>query len=706
MRRFAGVVLALAFLAFHRPLVAQQVLDIKASTRSIHAVRATVAPAVDGVLDDPLWAGADWQGGFSQLKPSPGAPARAETRVAVAFDDRHMYVAWRCASPAGPATNSKTNRADGDMDTDNAVTLYLDTFHTRRDCYYFSTNSLGIRVDGRIGEDGNTNDKSWDCAWQVAAREDSAGWSAEMAIPVAELRIPKGDSAAWGVNFRRNYPEYFETSFWQERDTAWKVSQSGDLTGLPAFRKGFSASLYPYLVGLDTNTPATGRRTILASGGSELMGGADLKLGLGSSVNANLTYNPDFATVEADQDQINLTRYETFYPEKRLYFLEGAELFNDHFNVFYSRRVGDLDFGAKSNGRVGAFNYSVLGARERAAGGESSALFTVARVQRDILGASNIGLTAVNRSYDGGYNRVLSTDATFNLPSHVKLTSQLVGSFPSEGVSSKAWFVRAVRETELYGYHLMYESIDPGFRDNVNKVGYIQDDNLRRLDTNANFVHWINSHGIDKVQGFTTNDVYWGYDGSLRHVELDQWMAVSFLNKWLLGAGNNYLTELYEKRFHNHSRFMEGGYNLQSWNNTSWIITSGRNFDREFRQYVFRPKVKLSSALSLSYAFNRVVFHPDPDHSTTNLHILTGDWNFTPDLWLHLFTQYNSRNDRVYVYGLFGWRFAPPFGALYVAYTADRFDELESRPGLLADPLRRRQRAFFVKLSVPVALTE
>ncbi len=121
-------------------------------------------------------------------------------------------------------------------------------------------------------------------------------------------------------------------------------------------------------MGLDSNQPATRRRTILSSGGRELVGGADLRLKLGNSLDGNITWNPDFATVEADLTELNLTRYETFYPEKRLYFIEGAELFNNPINVFYSRRIGDIDWGVKTNGRVGQFNYAVLAADERTGG--------------------------------------------------------------------------------------------------------------------------------------------------------------------------------------------------------------------------------------------------------------------------------------------------------------------------------------------------
>lgn len=674
----------------------------ESAARSISALKAEQAPAIDGLLEDSCWQKADWQGGFVQLKPFPGQPARAATRLAVACDQHNFYVAFRCFNPTGPAANSRINRRDGNMDQDNAVTLYLDTFHTRRDCYYFSTNSLGIQVDGRIGEDGRSNDKSWDCVWRVDAHEDSAGWTVEMAIPVSEIRIQQGSSQPWGINFRRNYPEYFETSFWSERDKAWRVSQSGDLVGLAGFKKSFSVALYPYMVGLDANVPSLGRKTIYSSGSTEVISGADLRLNLGSAANGNLTWNPDFATVESDQDVINLTRYETFFPEKRLYFLEGAELFKNRINVFYSRRIGDIDYGVKSNGRVGQFNYALLSVHERAVGGEPSSRTSVLRLQRDIFGSSNIGLLAVDKTFSGGYSRVLNTDATLYFPSHFKFTSQFVGSFPSGGGEfTKAYFLRLARETDIYHYHLRFTNIDPGFQENVNQVGFIQDDDRRELDSDVRYEWWIKKYGIEKVNMHSMNNVFWSHSGAIRNLRLNQWAAVTFLEKWLLGYGNTYRTELFEKRYRNHSMLAEGGYNQQQWNSYSWIYLWGRNFDLDYTQLVLRGRFKPTDNLSLSYSFNRLRFSPDPRQQSTNLHVLTGEYNFTPDLWLRLFTQYNSRNDRFYLYGLFGWRFAPPFGALYLAYTRDRFDTFDD----LLKPLSSKdERAFFVKLTVPLTL--
>jgi len=695
----ASALFAFCFAAFPSAALPRQ----EAAARTISALQVESAPAIDGLLDDPCWRAADWQGDFVQLKPSPGEPARAATRVAVAYDRGHIYAAFRCFNPTGPGANSRITSRDGNMDLDNAVTLYLDTFHTRRDCYYFSTNSLGTQVDGRIGQDGAANDKKWDCTWSVASRQDSLGWSCEMKIPVSGMRIPRGENRIWGINFRRNYPKLFETSFWRRRDVAWRISQSGDLLGLPAFDKLFSATLYPYLVGLDSDQPLAGRRRIMSSGGSELVGGADLSLRLGNAMDVNITCNPDFATVEADLTQINLTRYETFYPEKRLYFLEGAELFSHPINLFHSRRIGDIDWGLKTNGRIGRYNYAVLAAGERTAGDDPAAHTEAFRLQRDILGSSNIGMTAVSRTWDGGYARVLSSDGVLYFTPKTRLRGQLVGSFPSslEEEFTAAGYVQLSHDTGLRGYRLTYSNLEPGFKDNVNRVGFIQDDNRHQVESWANGEIWINRRGIDRISYNQSSHVVWGYDGALRKVHAGGWTGVTFLRNWLVGYGYTYETELFEKRFRNSTQLTEMAWDNRISRNWNVLHVWGRNFDRDFSRTRLRGSMKATDRIFLEAAVTCLRFSPDTTGRGTELYDLHAVYHFTSDLWIQLTSQYTSSKDRLYFYGLFGWRFAPPFGALYLAYTRDRFDTFDELHRTLSG---KDQRAFFVKLTVPLAI--
>ena len=693
-------------------LVAQESAD---SPRQISALKVDKAPEIDGELSDAIWEKADWQGDLTQLKPALGKPAQAPARFAIVFSETHVYIAIQCANPTGVRANSRITRRDDNMDLDNAVTVYLDTFHTRRDCYYFSTNSLGTQADGRIGENGRTNDKSWDCNWQAASLESGEGWTAEMAIPVKEIRIPSTAQMVWGVNFRRNYPDLFETSFWTPRDQAWKVSQSGDLVGLTRFKKGFSASLYPYLVTLRTNLPASGLRTIYSScqpegGGknrpfcTEVIGGADLLFDIGSSVNGNVTFNPDFATVEADEEVVNLTRYETFFPEKRLYFLEGAELFRTPINVFHSRRIDFIDWGAKGNGRIEKVNFSALSVRERSTPDQPASQNTVVRLQRDVFGSSNLGVLYVDRTFEGGYNRVLSADGTFFFLNDGRVTTQFVGSFPSDGEFTKAVYVRGGRYNENYDYEIRFRSIDPGFRDNVNEVGFIPDDDRLEIGGSGGYRWWLSNGTIEHIDFNAFGDVFWSHSGVLRNYNSTAFSGVTFSSKWFAGFSGNYAMELFEKPFYNYSITPEIGYNLQQWNNFSVLYQRGRSFERDFGSWVVRSRFKPKDQWSVECRFQHISFDPDPDLQSTTRLVVTTDYNFTRDLYLRIFTQFNTSNNRFYAYPLLGWRFIPPFGALYIAYTADQFDVMDvAVPAALSNT---RNHTFFVKLRVPIELVK
>ena len=666
--------------------------------RTIRAVKVADNIQLDGLLDDAIWVTADWQGDFIQMKPSPGELARARTKVAVAFDETHLYVAFRCFNPPDQFVQSTITRRDGNMDQDNAVTIYLDTFNTKRDSYYFSTNSLGTQVDGRIGEDGRTNDKNWDCIWHVHVHEDSLGWTAEFSIPATEIRIPKAGGTIWGINFRRNYPEIFETSFWTERDSAWRISRSGSLVGLGEFKKRFSVMLYPYMVVLDTNTPLENRKTVYSKANTQAISGADIRFSVGSTANGNITYNPDFATVEADLEVINLTRYETYYPEKRLFFIEGAELFGTHFNIFHSRRIGDIDYGLKSNGRFGRYNYAVLSVREPSDGDTHSSLSSLFRLQRDILKASNVGMTVVDKSWGDDYNRLVSADGTISLPAGYRVSSQFVGSFVSGEDNKAAYYMQFDRQTQLYNYTINYTDLKPGFRDNVNPVGFIQDDDRRQIQASAGNEIWIRKYGIDKFNTYINGNIFWSYSGRLRNREGGAWVGMTFWDRWLLGFSKNYHAEYFEKRFDNHTSLWEAGFNQQSWNNAGLLHQWGRNFDADFHRVRFRLNLKPHQKLSVSNEFTYFTVSPDPDKRSANIHFFSGEYTFTPNLWLRLITQYSSRNDRMYAYGLFGWRFSPPFGTLYIAYTSDTYDIQDD----VLNRYREEQNIFFTKLTIPV----
>ena len=299
----------------------------------------------------------------------------------------------------------------------------------------------------------------------------------------------------------------------------------------------------------------------------------------------------------------------------------------------------------------------------------------------------------------GQYNRVLSTDATINLTNGYRLSSQFVGSGASAGKFKSAYSVGLSKQAQLYNYNMSFVNIDPGFRDNVNPVGFIQVDDRKAAYAFGGNEMWIRKHGIDKINTYLNGNLIWSHSNNLRNAKLEGWVGVTFFDKWLFGIAKSYHSELFEKRFRNNTTTWEMGYNLQSWNNWSLFHVWGRNFDADFHRFRARIHLKPSSRVSVSYEFTHLTLEPDPDNSSTDLHFVTTDYNFTPDIWLRLISQYSTRNERIYAYCLLGWRFSPPFGALYLAYTADRLDREDE---LLLVPVRERLRTFFVKLTVPL----
>ena len=324
---------------------------------------------------------------------------------------------------------------------------------------------------------------------------------------------------------------------------------------------------------------------------------------------------------------------------------------------------------------------------------------SVIRLQRDVLESSNIGLLVVDGTSDNDYNRVISTDASFAMSGGYRLDAQIVGSQAKANDFESAAYVRFSRQTQLYNYRVAYTGIDPGFRENFNPIGFIQDDNRRQLEMGGGKEIWITKHGITKLNTNAHGNIFWSYSGKLRNLEAGSWIGITFLEKWMLGYAYNYHIERFEKRFNNHNGLWEAGYNQQAWNNVGLLHQWGKNFDADFQRLRFRVNLKPNNKLATSYEYTYFSLSPDPDHRSTKIHFLTTDYNFTPDIWLRLITQYSKRSERFYSYCLFGWRFSPPFGSLYIAYTADDFDQEDEIQALIN---RERQRTFFIKLTVPM----
>ena len=413
-------------------------------TRTI-AVRAEKPPVIDGVDNDAVWRTAKVISDFQEWQPTEGAKARFRTEAKVAYDAANLYVFVRAFDPHPDSIIRILERRDTWTPSD-MIWLFVDSFHDHRTGYEFGVNAAGAKMDQAIYDDGN-EDNAWDAVWDVATRIDSLGWTAEFRIPLSQLRYDKAKDHTFGFTIDRDIYRFSERVSWPlfRQSQAGLVSQFGELGGLDDLQSSRPFEALPYV--LTKNSAKIANNTY--SSGSSVTVGGDLKYRLGPNVTLDATVNPDFGQVESDPAVLNLSAYETFFDERRPFFVAGRGLFNFTVNcnqvncnnegLYYSRRIGrtpelapiygdtvpeqptPIIGAAKLLGRFpGGLVIGVLDAATQRAVGtrdttyEPSTNYAVVRVRQDLNHAnSSIGgmFTAVDRSLDSWSSPYLAQSA-------------------------------------------------------------------------------------------------------------------------------------------------------------------------------------------------------------------------------------------------------------------------------------------------------
>jgi hypothetical protein len=312
---------------------------------------------VDGAIEEAVWRDAEVASDFTQREPYEGTPATERTEVRVAFTKSVLYLSVHAFDSVPEGVVAKEMERDATLYRDDSVVFVLDTFGDHRNGYAFETNPNGARFDALVTDEGRDVNVHWDGVWDAAARRTADGWSAELAIPFSTVRFDPGQST-WGLNVRRMIRRKNEEVNWTplsrsigdyrdlSRYAVYRISMAGELTGLVDLEPSRRLGVTPFLVGDLSQSPGTGQE------GTEddAEAGLDVKWGIGRSTSLDLTYNTDFAEVEVDQQQVNLTRFSLFFPEKRDFFLENAGIFEFGLpnretlepalmKVFFSRRM-------------------------------------------------------------------------------------------------------------------------------------------------------------------------------------------------------------------------------------------------------------------------------------------------------------------------------------------------------------------------------
>lgn len=316
--------------------------------RAVTAARVPsgqAAPVIDGRLDEEVWHRAAPAGDFIQYAPNPGAPATQRTEAWVAYDDQAVYVAVRMYDPHPDSIVGQLSRRD-EIPYSDRVMIGFDSYHDRRTAYVFGVNPRGVKADNFIYNDGD-DDIGWNAVWDAATRVDSVGWTAEFRIPLSQLRYSARDVEAgkvWGFNVKREVARTREESFWAPilPNVSGLVSRFGELRGLSGLPSPRRMEVQPYSVARLTRAPLDQGNPFYRRNDPSTGVGADLKYGITSNFTLTATLNPDFGQVEADPSQVNLSAYETFFPEQRPFFVEGSDIFR------FGIGAGDGDFGSEA----------------------------------------------------------------------------------------------------------------------------------------------------------------------------------------------------------------------------------------------------------------------------------------------------------------------------------------------------------------------
>jgi hypothetical protein len=419
---------------------------------TIRAIRLNEPLRIDGVLDEALYADVPPVERFLQTEPVENAPATERTEVWVAFDARQVYVSFRCweSDPSRVIANEMRRDSNAIWQGNDLVGFIFDTFHDRRNAVLFTVNPLGGRQDGQITDERQWNG-DFNPVWEVKTSRFDGGWTVEASVPFKSLRYRAGEAQVWGFNALR-------INLWKNEISLITPGPSGrgqqglqyasiapSLVGIEAPPAATNLDIKPYVVGDFTSDRAAPADSDLFGGGI----GLDVKYGISRNIAADLTVNTDFAQVEADEQQVNLTRFNLFFPEKREFFLEnqgtfafggaatGGQAANSSFTpvLFYSRRIGlddaevvPIRAGGRVTGRVGRYSFGLLDVRtgQDDPSDPPGANFAVVRVKRDILRRSSIGVLATDRStgaIGGGRNLAYGVDGTFGFFANLNINT-------------------------------------------------------------------------------------------------------------------------------------------------------------------------------------------------------------------------------------------------------------------------------------------
>jgi hypothetical protein len=518
------------------------------------------SPSVDGeVINDPLWQSIAPLSVLTQTQPNSGQPASEKTEIRITYDANTFYLSVVCYDSNPEQLVVSDARRDADLDNTDAFLFIIDTYHDKQNGFVFGTNSIGVEYDAQVDNEGQGNfnanrqqggmiggfNLNWDGSWEVKTQVGDFGWSAEFAIPLKTIRFKSGEDLTWGANFRRNIRKTNEIAYWAPMPIEFdlkRLSLAGSMSGMNLPSPG-NLKIIPYVLGtVQKDNEATDPNT-------EYIGefGGEIKYSITPSLTLDLTYNTDFAQVEVDEQQVNLDRFNLFFPEKRPFFLENAGLFSvgspGEVDLFFSRRIGIGDDGqvvpiiggARLSGKVKNTNLAFLTMFTEEMKDENIEAnnFSVARVNQQIAARSTVGASFISRDGMGettnDYNRTYALDTKIGLGNK----AQVLGYYAkttTPGITANDHSFKLQAQYEWNGLNVngAYTEVGEGFNP---EVGFLLRSNYRKPEFLVlKKVRMNGKFGLLEIRPHVSYRGYWNFNGfnetSFLHID-NHWEWIS-----------------------------------------------------------------------------------------------------------------------------------------------------------------------------------
>ncbi|MCC7417373.1 MAG: carbohydrate binding family 9 domain-containing protein [Acidobacteria bacterium] len=710
----------------------------------MRATRLASALTLDGRLDEEIYREIAPASDFIQQDPGEGEPAHDKTEVWVFFDDRNMYVAARCwdEHPEQIVANELRRDHINIYNNDNFA-VGLDTFYDRRNGYLFQTNAIGGIGDGYMTDEKEHN-RDWSTVWETRSRIDERGWTLEMAIPFKSLRYASAGPQTWGILFRRIVRgSRNEHSFLTRIPAAaggggiYRMSRAATLVGLEAPARSRNIEIKPYAIS-SLMTDATAEPAIRNDPDGNA--GVDVKYGVTRGLTADFTYNTDFAQVEDDVQQVNLTRFSQFFPEKRDFFLEGQGIFafggvsgqtgrglgttipTETPVLFFSRRIGlnrgrsvPIIGGGRVTGRAGKYSIGALSIEtdDAEATGAAQTNFSAFRVKRDILRRSNVGVIMTRRAplvsassgaaAGGGTNTVGGIDANFSFFQALNILGYYAKSdTPALDGRSASWRATLDYGGDRYGLQLerlvVEEHFDP-------QLGFLRRSDFRRSFAGARFSPRPKDSRLFRKVGVDASfdDIENG-DGGLETRQMTAGLNVELNNSDRWQVDYNRELEAIHAPFlvAGKGAVARGDYQFQALSatytlgprrriNGSLRVGYGSFYAGDRTEASYSGRVEISARVSIEPTINVDWIDLPSGAFVSKLFSSRTNVTFTPRMALGALVQYNASNDSLGANVRFRWEYTPG-SDFYVVYGEGRDTALEM-PGALAT------RTFVVKIT-------